>query len=81
MKRPSVPDHPPRSDPLIEIAWSAVRDAVGLEVGVVIEETARVVVDWSRDAVMAQLGEIQGRSGVQARAGPRDDIASKGPSG
>jgi hypothetical protein len=76
-----MPDHLPRSDPLVEIAWPAARDAVGLEVSVLVEETARVLVAWSRDAVTAQLGQLSGRSGAQPRAGPRDDIASKGPSG
>lgn len=36
-----------------EIDWSAARDAVGLEVVVVIEEASQDLRSWARDAVMA----------------------------
>jgi len=41
-------------DPLQEIDWSVARDAVGLQVVAVIEETGQVLRNWARDAVTAQ---------------------------
>ena len=41
-------------DPLREIDWSVARDAVGLQVVAVIEQTGQVLRDWARDAVVAQ---------------------------
>jgi hypothetical protein len=43
------------ADPLHELDWSAARDAVGLQVAVTIEEAARVVHQWARDAVRRQV--------------------------
>ena len=42
------------ADPLQEIDWWVARDAVGLQVVAVIEETGQVLRDWARDAVAAQ---------------------------
>ena len=41
-------------DPLGRVDWRAARDAVGLEVAVAIEETAKVLWAGTRDAVMRQ---------------------------
>ena len=58
----------------------AVRDAVGPEVAVIIEETGRVLGDWVRDAVGGQLFGMTRESGGHPRAGARDGIASgRGP--
>ena len=43
------------ADPLRRVDWSAARDAVGLEVAVTIEEAARVLHVWARDAVCSQV--------------------------
>jgi len=43
------------ADPLCRLDWSAARDAVGLQVAVTIEEAARVVHQWARDAVRRQV--------------------------
>jgi hypothetical protein len=40
--------------PSHRLRWSAVRDAVGLEVAVVIEESSKVIEKWARDAVRPQ---------------------------
>ena len=45
----------PMSSPVAQLDWSVVRDAVGLEVAVVVEESAKVLCSWARDAVVAQL--------------------------
>ena len=42
-------------DPLSGLDWSAVRDAVGLEVAVVIEESGKLLVGWTRDTVHTQV--------------------------
>lgn len=47
------------ADPLRRLDWSAARDAVGLEVAVTIEEAARVVQQWARDAVCRQVVTAQ----------------------
>jgi hypothetical protein len=42
-------------DPLSGLDWSAVRDAVGLEVAVVIEESGKLLMGWARDTVYTQV--------------------------
>jgi hypothetical protein len=53
-----------------------VRDAVGPEIAVIIEETGGVLGDWVRDAVGVQAWGIAAKSGGHSRAGPRDGIAA-----
>jgi hypothetical protein len=58
-----------------EVRREVARDAVGLEVFVVLEETGKDLRNWARDAVIAQW---IGRRGVGARVPPptsRDAIA------
>ena len=54
-RRLQVPEKATAAAPLRRIDWSAARDAVGLQVAVVIEETGQVLQDWARDAVSAQV--------------------------
>lgn len=56
------------------LAWDAVRDAVGLEVTVVIEEMLRVLEDTVRDAVRQQVSGISRESSQVVPPGRRDDI-------
>jgi hypothetical protein len=49
------------------LAWDAVRDAVGLEVTVVIEEMLRVLEDTVRDAVRRQVPGISRRHRFERR--------------
>ena len=59
-KRLQVPEKATTSAPLRGIDWSAARDAVGLQVAVVIEETGQVLHNWARDAVSAQVTDPKG---------------------
>ena len=43
-----------RGDPLAQLNWDAARDAIGLQVAVVVEETGRLLVSWARDAMALQ---------------------------
>lgn len=74
--RPGLePNRSASRDPVAEVAWSVARDVVGLEVAVIVEETAKVLCLYARDAVAAQSMEITGQSPRHARAGPRDAMA------
>jgi hypothetical protein len=48
---------PPGARPTAKIVWLAVQHAVGLEVGVVIEESVRHIESWVQHAVVANLLE------------------------
>ncbi len=54
-RRLQVPEKATPSAPLRGINWSAARDAVGLQVAVVIEETGQVLHNWARDTASAQV--------------------------
>jgi hypothetical protein len=73
------PSERPALDPLTEIAWTEVRDAVGLEASVIVEETAKVVTAWTRDAVGLEAFGIIGGSAELAPGRPRDEIGDGGP--
>jgi len=66
-------------DPLRRINWLAARDAVGLEVCVVIEESATVLMEFVRDAVGVQLFVTPRKCDGHARTGPQDEIAERHP--
>jgi hypothetical protein len=63
-------------DPLAEVAWDAARDAVGIEVAVIVEETEKVLVAWTRDAVHAQRLEIMRQLTKVVPDAARDAIAA-----
>lgn len=56
------------------LQWDAVQDAVGLQVGVVIEEAAKVLAEWVRDAVAPKILELQRESRKHARCPLRDGM-------
>jgi hypothetical protein len=56
------------------LAWDAVRDAVGLEVAVIIEEVVRLFADAVRDAVSGQVRVGIGESRQVLSSGRRDDM-------
>jgi len=58
------------------LSWDAVRDAVGLEVAVILEEISRLLEDVVRDAVRRQVGAPATESRQVQGAGPRDDMVS-----
>ena len=58
---------------------SVARDAVGLQVYVFIDETARLLAEWARDEIMEQRHVITGEIGRHLDGGARDEIARGGP--
>jgi hypothetical protein len=62
-----------------QLAWDVVRDAVGMEVSVVIEESSKVVENRARDAVSAEASVIMKELRRVARHQRRDEIAAGGP--
>lgn len=69
----------PALDPVGEIAWDAARDVVGLEVAVITQVAAEVLVSWTRDAVGWKALEITGESAGHGGQRARDEIAGRGP--
>ena len=67
------------ADPLAQLNWDAVRNAVGLEVAVVVEETGRLLASWARNAVPRQVPAIAPESGSQLGPAARNAIVSTGP--
>jgi hypothetical protein len=70
-----VVGEPLERDPLAEVLWDAARDAVGVEVAVIVEETGKVLVGWARDAVHAKASEIMRQIGKVLPDRARDAIA------
>jgi hypothetical protein len=60
---PETAEAPLAACPVHRLHWPAARDAVGLQVVVVIREAVRVLWEWTQDAVAAQL---HGREGVSS---------------
>jgi hypothetical protein len=54
------------------VRWPVVRDAVGLQVSVILEELVRVLEDVVRDAVSRQVAGIKRESGREMGSGGRD---------
>ncbi len=79
--RVEIETHDPSvSDALAKVDLAVARDVVGLEVTVFVEETARVLVDWARDVVLAQRPGITGKSGRHPPTGAQEEIgAGPGP--
>ena len=75
VRRETVVGAPLERDPMAELVWDAARDAVGMEVAVIVEETGKVLVDWARDAVHAQHAEMTRQLAKVLPRGPRDEIA------
>lgn len=65
---------PGRSPP--QMNWQAVRDAVGLEVAVVIEEAGQMLLEQARDAVPAQVPATKGEPRQMPPSVARDDMAA-----
>ena len=70
---------PVAAGPEARLRWNAVRDAVGLEASVVIEESAKVIGFWTRDAVGGQGLVILGESPKVLTDVSRDDLVARGP--
>lgn len=63
------------------VSWDAVRDAVGLEVAVILEEISRLLEDAVRDAVHRQITGVAMESRPVPARGQRDDmvLAARAP--
>ena len=59
------------------VHWDAVRDAVGPQVTVVIEEITKVLGDWVRDAVLGQVAVSAMELPAEIVAAPRDDMVGR----
>jgi len=68
----------PAAGPGAGLAWDVVRDAVGLEVAVILEEISRLLADVVRDAVRRQVGVSARESRQVEPASRRDDMVSAG---
>ena len=66
-------------DPLARLDWGAVRDAIGLQAAVVVEETGRVLVSWARDAMARQAPGPEHEFGRQPPDRVRDAMGSPPP--
>lgn len=64
-----------------QVRWDGVRDAVGLQVAVIIEEIVKLIEKQVRDAVGAEIVAAQGCASKQSPIARRDDIAMAGPAG
>ncbi len=76
IKRKFVDAHDPEAPPQGTIDWEVVRDAVGLETSVIIEEISKVLFVEVRDAVRREIIEIISRSQKLPLSTLRDEIAS-----
>lgn len=74
-----APDAPLPADPLPRVLWGVARDAVGWEVAVVVEESAKVIVDWARDAVLSRSKSGSTSSTKVLTPAARDAVEARGP--
>jgi hypothetical protein len=63
-----------QSDPLRQVNESLARDLVGLQLYVLIDEIAKVLIAWTRDLVSEQVTENKGQIGKQVATAVRDEI-------
>ena len=66
-------------DPMAGLDWQAARNAVGMEVAVVVEETGRMLATWARNAEALQVSGIPPESGRLASRSARNGIGSPPP--
>ena len=71
-----VVGEPLQRDPMAEVVWDVARDAVGVEVAVIVEETGKVLAGWARDAVHAKASEIMRQIGKVLPDRAQDAIAA-----
>ena len=62
-----------------QIDWSVVRDVVGLEVAVVVEESSQVIARVARDDIVRQLANIKSKSTQILLPPARDEMAARPP--
>lgn len=74
---PKAVASPLTPSPMRQLDWKVARDVVGLEVAVVVEVSTRVLCDWVRDTVIAQLPIHQGITTQYPSRLARDDMANR----
>jgi len=67
--------------PSSQVSWTGVRDAVGVEAGVIAEVIVRLLERWLRDAVRLQVIETVGKSGQVVGGRQGDAIGGSGRGG
>jgi len=67
------------ADPLARLNWGAARNAVGLEVAVVVEEAGRLLETWVRNAVPRQVPAMALESRPLVGPAARNAIVSADP--
>lgn len=71
---PEAADSPLCGSPVQQLDWPAARDAVGLEVAVVVEVALRLLTAWVRDGVIVQRSKQQGVTAQHLSGVVRDEI-------
>lgn len=67
-----------QKSPLIgKLNSQVIRDTVGLEASIIIEEIVRLIQNWARDSVHQQLIEIKGKSSQLPIKVPRDAMVPR----
>jgi hypothetical protein len=69
----------PRADPLAGLDWSVVREVIGLQGAVVVEETGRVLIRWAREEFAAQRSGIAREMDRLPRSAARDAMGGTRP--
>jgi hypothetical protein len=64
--------------PEARVDWDAVRDAVGVEVAVILRELLGLLTEWARDAVSAHPRGIMRKCGGLPLETARDGIEGRG---
>jgi len=78
-RRLQAQTQPVGGDPLAQLNWGAAREAIGLQVAVVVEETGRLVVSWVREAMALQLPGFSHGFGRHPPGRVRDAMGSPAP--
>jgi len=68
-----------RGDPLARLDWDVARDATGLQVAVVVEETAQLLVSWARDEMAPQVPGSPNENSRHPLPPVRDAMGSSPP--
>lgn len=69
---------PPEGSPLALLDWRMVRELVGLEQAVIIQEAGRVVLSGVRELVRLEVGAFIGKAPKVVRHGRREQLPGKG---
>lgn len=74
-------ERPSEGSALARLDWLRVRELVGLEQGVIIQETGRVILSGVRELVRMELAAFTGKSRQVMRSGAREQLAGRATAG